>query len=103
MRLMLRQMLHEAGHNPQTRIEVEDVETAVELVGRGLADTVVPEGRRRAAGAPAGARGDVGVAAAAAVRHVRDRAPRQRHPLPGGAADDRARRRRIRQVAEPIG
>ena len=44
MRLALRKMLHEAGHNPQTRIEVEDVETAVELTGRGLADTVVHQG-----------------------------------------------------------
>ena len=45
MRLALRRMLHEAGHNPQTRIEVEDVETAIELTGRGLADTVVHRGR----------------------------------------------------------
>jgi DNA-binding transcriptional LysR family regulator len=44
LRLALRRMLHEAGHNPQTRIEVEDVETAIELMGRGLADTVVPKG-----------------------------------------------------------
>jgi DNA-binding transcriptional LysR family regulator len=44
MRLALRKMLHEAGHNPQTRIEVEDVETAIELTGRGLADTVVHQG-----------------------------------------------------------
>jgi DNA-binding transcriptional LysR family regulator len=43
-RIILRQMLHEAGHNPQTRIEVEDVETAVELVGMGLVDTVIPRG-----------------------------------------------------------
>ena len=43
-RIILRQMLHETGHNPQTRIEVEDVETAVELVGMGLADSVVPRG-----------------------------------------------------------
>ena len=43
-RMVLRQMLHETGRNPQTRIEVEDVETAVELVGMGLADTVVPRG-----------------------------------------------------------
>jgi DNA-binding transcriptional LysR family regulator len=47
MRLSLRKMLHEAGHNPQTRIEVEDVETAIELTGRGLADTVVHEGAAR--------------------------------------------------------
>src|ERR1700752_2956027 len=44
MRLPLRKMLHEAGYNPQTRIEVEDVETAIDLMGRGLADTVVPKG-----------------------------------------------------------
>jgi DNA-binding transcriptional LysR family regulator len=43
-RIILRQLLHEAGENPQTRIEVEDVETAVELVGMGLADTVIPRG-----------------------------------------------------------
>jgi DNA-binding transcriptional LysR family regulator len=47
IRLALRRMLHEAGHNPQTRIEVEDVETAIELTGRGLADTVVPQGAAR--------------------------------------------------------
>ena len=46
-RMTLRKMLHEAGHNPQTRIEVEDVETAIELMGRGLADTVVPQGAAR--------------------------------------------------------
>lgn len=43
-RLTLRQMLHETGRNPQTRIEVEDIETAVELVGMGYADTVIPRG-----------------------------------------------------------
>ena len=43
-RLVLRQMLHETGRNPQTRIEVEDVETAVELVGMGYADSVIPRG-----------------------------------------------------------
>jgi len=43
-RLILRQMLHETGVNPPTRIEVEDVETAVELVGMGLADSVIPRG-----------------------------------------------------------
>ena len=43
-RLTLRQMLHETGRNPQTRIEVEDIETAVELVGMGFADTVIPKG-----------------------------------------------------------
>jgi DNA-binding transcriptional LysR family regulator len=44
VRLLLRQMLHETGLNPQTRIEVEDVEIAVELVGLGLADSVIPKG-----------------------------------------------------------
>lgn len=43
-RIVLRRMVHEAGHNPQTRIEVEDVETAVELVGMGLADSVIHRG-----------------------------------------------------------
>ncbi len=43
-RIALRQLLHETGRNPQTRIEVEDVETAVELVGMGLADSVVHRG-----------------------------------------------------------
>lgn len=43
-RIVLRRMLHETGLNPATRIEVEDVETAVELVGMGLADTVIPRG-----------------------------------------------------------
>ncbi|WP_435741951.1 LysR family transcriptional regulator [Nocardioides sp. SYSU DS0663] len=43
-RIVLRQMLHETGRNPATRIEVEDIETAVELVGMGLADSVVPRG-----------------------------------------------------------
>lgn len=43
-RLTLRQMLHETGRNPATRIEVEDIETAVELVGMGYADSVIPQG-----------------------------------------------------------
>ena len=43
-RIVLRQMLHETGHNPATRIEVEDIETAVELVAMGLADSVIPRG-----------------------------------------------------------
>ncbi len=42
VRTVLRHFLHEAGHNPPTRIEVEEVETAVELVGRGYADSVLP-------------------------------------------------------------
>jgi len=44
IRIALRQMLHETGVNPATRIEVEDVEIAVELVGLGLADSVIPRG-----------------------------------------------------------
>ncbi len=44
VRIILRRMLHETGRNPQSRIEVEDVESAVELVGMGLADTVIPQG-----------------------------------------------------------
>src|SRR3954467_7207668 len=44
IRIMLRQLLHETGRNPPTRIEVEDVEIAVELVGLGLADSVIPRG-----------------------------------------------------------
>ncbi len=43
-RIVLRRMLLEAGRDPTTRIEVEDVETAVELVGMGLADSVIPKG-----------------------------------------------------------
>jgi DNA-binding transcriptional LysR family regulator len=46
-RRILRALLHQHGHNPQTRIEVEDVETAVELVGLGLADSVIPKGAAR--------------------------------------------------------
>ena len=44
VRIILRRMLHDTGRNPQTRIEVEDVESAVELVGMGLADSVIPRG-----------------------------------------------------------
>jgi len=44
VRILLRQWLHESGLNPQTRLEVEDPEIAVELVGLGLADSVVPRG-----------------------------------------------------------
>ena len=60
IRIMLRQLLHETGRNPPTRIEVEDVEIAVELVGLGLADSVIPRGAaeqllpRLAPQAPAG-------------------------------------------------
>jgi DNA-binding transcriptional LysR family regulator len=43
-RIVLRRMLHETGRNPTTRVEVEDIETAVELVARGVADSVLPKG-----------------------------------------------------------
>ncbi|MCL8027494.1 LysR family transcriptional regulator [Nocardioides bruguierae] len=43
-RTTLRQMLAETGRNPRSKIEVEDIETAVELVGMGLADSVIPRG-----------------------------------------------------------
>ena len=43
-RITLRGLLHETGRNPPSRIEVEDVETAVELVGMGYADSVIPKG-----------------------------------------------------------
>ena len=44
VRRQMRRMVLAAGVTPTTRIEVEDVETAVELVGRGLAETVVGKG-----------------------------------------------------------
>lgn len=40
-RVALNRFVQEAGRSLSTRIEVEDVETAVELVARGLADSVV--------------------------------------------------------------
>jgi len=43
-RRLLREALQRSGHTPRTRIEVEDVETAVEVVGLGLADSVLPRG-----------------------------------------------------------
>ena len=43
-RVALSRFAHEAGSSLQTRIEVEDVETAVELVELGLADSVVQRG-----------------------------------------------------------
>ena len=43
-RLALNRFVQQAGRALQTRIEVEDVETAVELVARGLADSVVQRG-----------------------------------------------------------
>jgi DNA-binding transcriptional LysR family regulator len=43
-RRALRAMLQQTGQTLRTRIEVEDVETAVQAVGLGLADSVVPRG-----------------------------------------------------------
>jgi len=40
-RLLLNRFAQEAGRTLQTRVECEDVETALELVQRGLADSVV--------------------------------------------------------------
>jgi len=41
-RVMLAQAVQAIGKTLQTRIEVEDLETVVEIAGRGLADAVVP-------------------------------------------------------------
>ena len=79
---LLRQMLHETGRNPQTRIEVEDVETAVELVGMGLADSVIPRGAAEQLLPRLAPEAGLDLAAAAAVRHPRDRAPRRRARCP---------------------
>jgi len=43
-RVQISRAVQQTGRALQTRIEVEDVETVVELVGRGLADSVVPSG-----------------------------------------------------------
>ena len=43
-RVALARFAHEAGRSLQTRVEVEDVETALELVQRGLVDSVVQRG-----------------------------------------------------------
>lgn len=43
-RVALARAVQQVGRTLQTRIEVEDLETAVELVQRGLADSVVPRG-----------------------------------------------------------
>ena len=91
IRIMLRQMLHETGRNPPTRIEVEDVEIAVELVGMGLADTVIPRGAAEQLLPRLAPERRLGVAAPPALRHLRDRAPPRGHPLPRRPADDRAR------------
>ncbi|HZI96419.1 MAG TPA: LysR family transcriptional regulator [Actinomycetales bacterium] len=43
-RVSLARFVQSVGRSLTTRIEVEDVESAVEIVGRGLADAVVPKG-----------------------------------------------------------
>ena len=43
-RVVLRQMLHEAGQNPRTRIEVEDIETAIEIATREIRAVAEPVG-----------------------------------------------------------
>jgi DNA-binding transcriptional LysR family regulator len=43
-RVLLARVVQQVGRTLQTRIEVEDLETVMELVGRGLADSVVPRG-----------------------------------------------------------
>ena len=90
VRIVLRRFLHEAGHNPQTRIEVEEVETAVELVGARLRRLGHPPRRRRAAHPAAGPERRLRLAAPQAVRRDGDRAPHGRGALPRGAGDDRA-------------
>ena len=90
IRILLRQMLHETGRNPATRIEVEDVEIAVELVGLGLADSVIPRGAAEQL-LPRLAPNAGWVSLRPKLYDMlRDRAPRRRHPVPGRAADDRA-------------
>jgi DNA-binding transcriptional LysR family regulator len=43
-RRLLREFVQRTGNTLQTRIEVEDAETAVEIVAHGLADSVLPLG-----------------------------------------------------------
>ena len=83
-------MMHETGRNPQTRIEVEDVETAVELVGMGLADSVIPRGAAEQLLPRLAPEAGLSVTAPPPVRHPRDRAPGRRDALARGPADDRA-------------
>ena len=90
-RMMLRQLLHETGRNPPTRIEVEDVEIAVELVGLGLADSVIPRGAAEQLLPRLAPNAGWVSLPATAVRHLRDRAPPRRHPLARRPAHDRAR------------
>ena len=87
---LLREALQRAGHTLRTRIEVEDVETAVEIVGLGLADSVLPRGAVEQL-APRLAPGVGWVSLRRA--HVRDdggRAPPGRRALPGRTAGHRA-------------
>ena len=93
IRIILRQMLHETGRNPATRIEVEDPEIAVELVGLGLADSVIPRGAAEQLLPRLAPNAGWVSLPAQALRQLRDRAPPRRHPLPRRPADDRARHR----------
>lgn len=103
IRTVLRQLMLGTGLNPSTRIEVEDVETAVELCGMGLADTVITRGIAE----------QLLPRLAPSARFVSLR-PRQFDTMAivhrAGATLSPAARlmaelatRRIRQVAEPIG
>jgi DNA-binding transcriptional LysR family regulator len=102
-RVVLRRMLHETGYNPTTRIEVEDVETAVELVGRGLADSVVHRGvaaQLLTRLAPTAGLGSVGPSEGNALGLGR----RPGEPLsPSARLMTELATRRIQAVAEPVG
>jgi DNA-binding transcriptional LysR family regulator len=102
-RVTLARFVQETGRSLQTRIEVEDVETAVELVARGLADSVVPRGVLTELG-PRLAPG-VGCASlrprlyeTVAVVQRKDAAL-----SPGAQAVIELAVRRMRDVAEPVG
>jgi DNA-binding transcriptional LysR family regulator len=101
-RVTLARFVQETGRSLQTRIEVEDVETAVELVARGLADSVVPRGVLTELG-PRLAPG-VGCASlrprryeTVAVVHRKDAAL-----SPGAQVVIELAVRRMRDVAEPV-
>ena len=78
---LLREALQRTGHTLQTRIEVEDVETAVEIVGLGLADSVLPRGAVEQLAPAAGTERRLGVPAAEDVRDDGRRASPGRRAL----------------------
>jgi DNA-binding transcriptional LysR family regulator len=102
-RVALARFVQETGRSLQTRIEVEDVETAIELVARGLADSVVPRGALSELGprlAP-----DVGWVSlrprqydSVAVVHRRDAVL-----SPGAQLVTELAVQRMREVTEPLG